>query len=185
MIIIRALVPVVRDLLGMIVFVILFFATDIYIATAGGIALIAVQTVYMRIRRHPIGALQWMSLVLVGTLGCATIAFHSPYFIMNKPTLMWAALGVVMLRREWMQPYLPPVVTENLDARRIATAGYVYAALLFVLAAMNFAVALLASQTFWAIYALAVPTATQGALFAVLYLRLRKEIAIRQRERIA
>ncbi len=183
MIFVKALVPIFRDLLAMFVFVALFFTTDIYIATAAGVSLVIAQTAYMRLRRKPIGALQWLSLVLISMFGGATILFHSPYFIMIKPTLLWLALGAVMLRRDWMAPYLPPIVTDNLEDRQIVRAGYAYAGLMFALAAMNLLMVWLTTwlttQKFWALYALIGPTAAQVVLLAMLYLRFRKQIEAR------
>jgi intracellular septation protein len=187
MIILKALVPIVRDLLGTFVFVALFFTTDIYIATAAGVSLVVGQTVYMHMRRKPIGALQWLSLVLISMFGGATIMLHSPYFIMIKPTLLWLALGAVMLRRDWMAPYLPPIVTENLEDSQIVRAGYVYAGLMFLLAAMNLIMVWLSTwlttQKVWAVYALIAPAAAQAVLLVVLYFRFRKQILARTHAR--
>jgi intracellular septation protein A len=190
MILLRALVPIARDLAGTFVFVALFFLTDIYIATGCGISLVVAQTVWSLVRKKPIGALQWLSLVLISMFGGATILFHWPYFIMVKPSILWLALGVVMLRRDWMAPYLPAIVTENLDDRLIVRAGYAYAALMFALAIVNLIVVGLAvveivSQKFWAVYALVGPTAAQGVLLVMFYFRFRKRILVRIRQRKA
>jgi intracellular septation protein len=182
----KALVPVVRDLLGTFVFVALFLATDnIYIATACGISLVVAQTIWSRLRHKPIGALHWLSLVLISTFGGATILFHSPYFIMIKPSILWLALGGVLLRRDWMAPYLPPIVTENLDEAEIVRAGYAYATLMFVLAVLNLVVLWLASTRFWAVYALLGPTVAQAVLLVVLYFCFRKQVIARIRKRQA
>ena len=191
MIVVRALVPIVRDLLGTFVFVALFLGTDnIYIATGCGISLVVAQTIWTRLRHKPIGALHWLSLVLISMFGGATILFHSPYFIMVKPTLLWLALGVVMLRRDWMAPYLPPIVTENLDDHLIVRAGYGYAALMFLLAVANVGVVALVwlgicTPKFWAVYALLAPPAAQGVLLTVFYFCFRKQISDRICEREA
>jgi intracellular septation protein A len=185
MIILRALVPIARDLAGTFVFVALFFLTDIYIATACGISLVVAQTVLSLVRGKRIGALQWLSLVLISMFGGATILFHWPYFIMVKPSILWLALGAVMLRRDWMAPYLPAIVTENLDDRLIVRAGYAYATLMFALAVMNLVVVWLASQKFWAVYALLGPTAAQLLLLVMFYFRFRKRIMVRIRQRKA
>lgn len=187
-VVVRAVVPIARDLLGTFIFVALFFATDIYIATASGVAVVVLQTLYMHLKRHPIGALHWLSLVLISMFGGATILFHWPYFIMIKPTLLWLALGVVLLRRDWMAPYLPPIVTDNLDDRLIVRAGYAYSALLFALAIANLGVVGLAwldicSQKFWAVYALVAPPVAQAALITVFYFSFRDRIAARIEER--
>jgi intracellular septation protein A len=117
--------------------------------------------------------------------GGATILFHNAHFIMVKPTLLWLALGAVMLRRDWMAPYLPPIVSENLEDRLIVRAGYAYAALMFTLAVMNLVVAFAMSQKFWSVYALVAPAAAQCALVLAFYFRFRKQITRRIEARAA
>lgn len=190
MVLLKALLPIARDLAATFVFVILFWTTDIYIATAVGMALIVSQTLWMKLKRHPIGALQWLSLALIAVFGGATILFHNQYFIMLKPSLLWLALGAVMLRREWMAPYLPPIVTDNLEESHIVQAGYAYAGLMFALAVLNTVVVRLemvdlVSAHFWAAYALIVPPLAQLVLIGVLYALFRKHIAARIRSRAA
>lgn len=185
MIVVKALIPIFRDLLATFVFVALFWTAGVYIATGVGVSLIVAQTLWMHFRGHKIGALQWLSLVLICTFGGLTILFHRPHFIMIKPSLLWAALGVVMLRRDWMEPYLPPIVTENLDHSQIIRAGYAYSALMFTLAVLNVIVVELASPNFWAAYALIGPTLAQGALLLALYFVFRKQIHERMRKRAA
>lgn len=182
----KALVPILRDLMATVVFVALFWITDnIYVATAFGITLGIGQNIWMHVRRRPVGLLQWLSLVLVTVFGGATILFHNPHFIMMKPSLLWLALGVVMLRRDWMEPYLPPLVTDNLDNHLIVRAGYAYSALMFTLAVMNVVVAFAASAKFWSVYALIGPAVAQVALLIGLYLLFRKQIDARARARAA
>jgi len=182
----KALVPIVRDLLATFVFVALFWITDnIFAATAFGMALGISQTLWSRLRGRAIGPLQWLTLVLITVFGGATILFHEPRFIMVKPTLLWLALGIVMLRRDWMAPYLPPIVTENLDDNLIVRAGFAYAALMFALAAMNLAVAYAMSAKFWSVYALIAPAVAQFALLAAFYFRFRGQITESMRARAA
>ncbi|MDE2182860.1 MAG: septation protein IspZ [Alphaproteobacteria bacterium] len=176
----RALVPILRDLLSTLVFVGLFWISgDIFLAAALGIALGISQTLWMRLAKRPIGALQWISLFLVTVFGMTTIVTRNPHFIMVKPTLVWLCVGGMMLRRDWMAPYLPPVVTENLEDRHIVRAGYAWAALMFALAVMNLLVAFMASPRFWSVYALVGPAVAQIALLAALYFKFRKQIRAR------
>jgi intracellular septation protein A len=180
----RAAVPILRDMLSTILFVALFWVTDnISLATGFGIALGLSQAIWMKWRRHPIGPLQWLSLALISVLGATTILTRNPHFVMMKPTLLWLALGAVMLRRDWMAPYLPPIVTDNLDDRLIVRAGYAWAALMFVLAAMNTLVTFVMSAKFWSVYALAAPSASFPALFAAQYLMFRKLVLARIKAR--
>jgi intracellular septation protein A len=135
------------------------------------------QTLWTRLRGRAVGPLQWLTLVLISVFGGATILFHNPHFIMVKPSLLWLALGAVMLRRDWMAPYLPPIVTENLDDRLIVRAGYAYATLMFALAVMNLIVAFGTSPKFWSVYALIGPAVAQFALLLVFYFRFRRQIS--------
>ncbi len=176
MLVVRALIPIARDLVATFVFVALFWTLGVYIATAVGVSLVVAQTLYMHLKGKKIGALQWLSLVLITSFGGATILFHNPHFIMFKPSLLWLALGVVMLRRDWMAPYLPPIVTEHLEDRHIVRAGYGYATLMFFLAVINILVVKFASPNFWAAYALIGPTLAQGLLLLIFYFRFRERI---------
>ena len=177
MLVVRALIPIARDLVATFVFVALFWTFGVYVATGVGVSLVVAQTLYMHFKGKKIGALQWLSLVLITTFGGATMLFHNPHFIMVKPSLLWLALGVVMLRRDWMAPYVPPIITEHLAERHIIRAGYAYAALMFLLAVINVVVVKVASPNFWAAYALLGPTVAQGLLLLVFYFRFRERIS--------
>jgi intracellular septation protein len=186
MVFVRALMPILRDLLSTFLFVSLFLATgNIFWATGFGIALGVAQTVWKKFGNLPIGPLQWLSLVLITVFGVTTIVTHNPHFIMIKPTLLWIALGSVMLRRDWMAPYLPPIVTDNLDDPLIVRAGYAWAALMFSLAGMNLVVAYTMSQKFWAVYALVVPDISLLVLFTAQYFMFRKLVVEKMRARAA
>ena len=180
----RAVKPIFRDLLSTILFVSLFWLTDnIFWATGFGIAFGIAQTLWMRLTGRPIGPLQWVSLVLVTVFGMTTIIKHDPFYIMMKPTMVWLAVGAVMLRRDWMAPYLPPIVTDNLDDRLIVRAGYAWALLMFVLAVMNLVVAFTMTAKFWSVYALLAPAIAQLALLTAQYFMFRKHVIERIRER--
>ena len=178
--------PILRDLLSTILFVSLFLITgNIFWATGFGIALGVAQTAWMKLSGRPIGPLQWLSLMLITVFGMTTILTHNALFIKIKPTLVWIALGAVMLRRDWMAPYLPPIVTENLDDRLIVRAGYAWAALMFALAGLNLVVAFTMTTKFWAVYALVAPMTAQFALLSAQYLMFRKLVTDKIRARAA
>ena len=171
----RAVKPIFRDLLSTILFVSLFLITgNIFWATGFGIAFGIAQTLWMKLTGRPIGPLQWLSLMLITVFGTTTIVTHNAMFIKFKPTIVWIALGAVMLRRDWMAPYLPPIVTENLDDHLIVRAGYAWAALMFALSGLNLLVAFTMTTEFWAVYALIGPAIGQLALLIAQYLMFRK-----------
>jgi intracellular septation protein len=186
MALLRALKPILRDLLATLLFVGLFWLTsNIYLAAGFGAAFGISQTLWMRLRKHSVGPLQWLSLVLITVLGVTTILTHNPHFVMMKPTLLWIALGAVMLRRDWMAPYLPPIVTDNLDDREIVRAGYAWAVLMFGLAALNLVVAFAMTAKFWSVYAVTAPAVSFVALLGTQFMMFRKHVVARMRTRAA
>ena len=92
--------------------------------------------------------MQWLALGLV--LGAATLITQDSRFIMVKPTLVHWAIGAVMLRHGWMTRYLPPIARDNLPLSVMVTFGYAWAALMFLLGALNLLVATTMSFQAWA-----------------------------------
>lgn len=158
--------PVLVDLLAAILFAVAFFASkDINIAVGVGIGVGLIQLVYHKARRQPIGPLQWLSLGLVVTLGAFTLVTHNRHFIMLKPTLLDLAAGAFMATRDWLTPYLPQMVRENVNRRTIARAEYGWAGLMFCFALANAIIAFTANFRDWLIYATFIPALIIVALF--------------------
>ncbi len=128
------------DLFSTLLFAGLYWVTgSVFVAT--GLALVAgvAQMAWLKLRGAPIDAMQWMSLTLVLVFGGASLITHDPHFIMFKPTLIYAAVGVVMLRWPgWIVRYQPPVALRW--SRDVAMRfGYVWAGLMFGTGALNLA----------------------------------------------
>ena len=164
------------DMVPMAVFLTVVLATrNILAATAIGMAAGVGQLIWTLARRQPIGAIQWASLGLVALLGGATLLTRDPRFIMLKPTAAHLFLGAVMLRPGWMERYAPAEVRDV--ARPMLTAfGFVWAALMFVTAALNLAVMLLADPMSWAKFNLIFPPGSMIALFAIQNLVMRRRL---------
>lgn len=138
------------DFLSAIVFLVLYALTDnLYLATGVAIAISIAQIAIAKLRGERVDAMQWLVLFLVVVLGVATLIANDSRFIMLKPTLIHAAVGVVMLRPGWMGRYLPPIAVENLSQRFIVVAGYCWSAWMFTLALANLVVALNFSFEVW------------------------------------
>jgi intracellular septation protein A len=138
------------DFLSAIVFLILYAATEnLWLATGLAVAVSIAQIVLARMRGERVDAMQWLVLFLVLVLGGATLLANDSRFIMVKPSLTHAAIGLVMLRPGWMGRYLPPIAVENLSQRFIVGAGYCWAAWMFALAAANLVVAMNFSFQVW------------------------------------
>ena len=118
-------------------------------------------------RRRTIGTMQWLSVVLVLASGTATFFTRDPRFVMLKPTVIYCIVGVVMMKRGWMNRYLPPRAESVKD---LATAfGYAWAGLMFFSAALNIGLALSLDAKLWAAIMSAWGIASKIALFLVQY----------------
>ncbi|MGC2177383.1 MAG: septation protein IspZ, partial [Bradyrhizobium sp.] len=83
--------------------------------------------------------------------GTATLLTNDPRFVMIKPIIIYCVVGIVMLKRGWMNRYLPPVAIELIPD--VATIfGYAWAGLMFLSAALNLIVALNYSVTTWSAF---------------------------------
>jgi len=170
----RAFRPIALDLLASIVFVLTLWATNnVVLATVVGIASGVARFVWMKLRGLPVGPLQYVSVLLVIGSGAATIYTNDVHFMQIKSSLVAAAVAVVMLTTNWMAPYLPPIVTENLEPRIVRWASLGWGALILGLAVANAVVALRYSIAVWTAYTAVVPAAVQIAGFAVQFLAFR------------
>lgn len=176
---VSALFPIIRDFLSTIIFVLLIWLTaDMVLATWVGVSTGVVQTLWMLFRKKHIGALQWLSIALVMTLGTTTIITHNGFFFKLKSSIIAIALAVATLRYEWMEPYLPQAIRENLDRKTIMHASHAWAILLLAIAFANVVVADLCSDRMWAGFIIIVPTIGYCVLFALQYRKFRRRIAI-------
>lgn len=171
------------DLASTLVFVALFAVThSLYVATGLAIALGVAQIAWLKARRETIDAMQWMSLGLVVVFGGASLATHDPRFVMFKPSLIYCAIGAVMLKRGWMNRYMSERVLA-LSADLAVVFGYVWAGLMFATAGANLYVALNFDPKTWAWFVGVVPLASKIALFAIQYLTMRVIVRGRGRAR--
>lgn len=165
------------DLLPTLVFAALIaLKVDVVVATVASMAVSVGQIALQVMLRRPVAPLQWASLGLVVTFGAAGVLTHDPRFLMAKPTLVYATVGAVMLKRGWMLRYLPPAAVEHGRPAQIVF-GYVWAALMFATAAANLVIAT-AFPALWPAFLASVPTASKIVLFAVQFVTVR-HIAIR------
>lgn len=165
------------DLLPTLVFAILVaLKVDVVMATAASIAVGVAQIAVMKATKRDISPLQWASLVLVLVFGTAAILAHDARFLMAKPTIVYAIVGVVMLQKGWMLRYLSPVAGDHGKGPMIAF-GYVWAGLMFVTAAANLVTAILFPAV-WPAFLAIFPLVSKIALFAVQFVTVR-HLAIR------
>ena len=157
-----------QDLASTILFLVLYLLTDnLFMSIGIGMALGVAQILWALARRQTIGSMQWLSVVLIVASGTATFFTHDPRFVMIKPSVVYAIVGIVMLKRGWMNRYLPPRAEGVKD---VATAfGYAWAGLMFFSAALNIGLALSLDAKVWAATMSAWGIASKIALFLVQY----------------
>ena len=170
-----------EDLLSTVFFMVLLGLThDVALATGAAIAIGIGQVALCWIRRRPIDAMQWLSLGLVVVMGGASLLTRDPRFVMVKPTLVLTAVGVVMLKKGWMNRYLPSVVTDNAPEMGLIF-GYVWAGMMFATAGLNLAVAFGTDPRTWALVMSTVPLASKVALFLIQFATMRVLVGRRVR----
>ena len=156
------------DLASTILFLVVYLATDnLYAAVGLGMALGVAQIGWQLARRQPIGSLQLLGVVLILASGTATFFTRDPTFVMLKPSVIYAIVGAVMLKRGWMNRYLPERARPVADVA--TTFGYVWAALMFASAALNIALALSLDAKTWAAAMSAWGLFSKIGLFLVQY----------------
>jgi intracellular septation protein len=178
------------DMASTLFFLALFFLTHNTLLSVGlGIALGVAQIGFQLIRRKPVATMEWLSLFLIVAAGLATLVTDDPRFVLIKPSVFYAIVGVVMLKPGWLNRYLPDIVKQVTSD--VATAvGYYWAALMFVSAGVNAYVALTRSLAEWAvfmpIYGIVSKVIVFGTGFAIIRFMTRRRVhALPETERNA
>jgi intracellular septation protein A len=139
------------DLASTFVFLVLYLLThNTVLSVSVGVALGLAQIGIQLVRRKPIDTMEWLSLFLVVTAGAATLLTNDPRFLLFKPSVIYAIIGVVMLKPGWLNRYLPEIA-QTIVPDVATTVGFVWAGLMFVSAAVNAFVALACSLETWAL----------------------------------
>ncbi|MCP1831194.1 intracellular septation protein A [Bradyrhizobium sp. USDA 4532] len=139
------------DLASALVFLVLFLLThNTALAVSLGIAFGVVQIGVQMVRGKRIDTMEWLSLFLVVAAGSATLLTHDPRFVLFKPSVIYAIVGVVMLKPGWLNRYLPEIAQKVVPDVAVKV-GYAWAALMFISAAVNAIVALTCEITTWAV----------------------------------
>jgi intracellular septation protein len=138
------------DLASTLFFLALYLLThNTIVSVSLSMALGLVQIGARFAHRKPIGAVGWLSLVLIIAAGTTTLLTNDPRFMLFKPSVLYAIAGFVMLKPGWMHRYMP-AIARALVADVAVAYGFVWAGLMFVSAAVNAFVALTCSITTWA-----------------------------------
>jgi intracellular septation protein len=161
------------DMAATLFFLALYLLThNVALSVVLGMALGAGQIGWQLARRKSIDTMQWMSLFLVLGAGTVTLITHDPRFVMIKPSVIYIIVGIVMLKRGWINRYLPPVAIELVPDLAVIL-GYVWSGLMFFSAALNVAVALNFSVMTWSVTMAVYGIASKVTLLLLGYTALR------------
>ncbi|WP_425228995.1 septation protein IspZ [Sphingomonas sp.] len=171
--------PVVEDLAGTATFYLLFLATgSAPLAAAVGLGIGLMQIAVHLRRRTPVPALLAVGVVLTVALGAVTLVTADPRFLLVKPSIVYAAVGLTMLPRGWVRRYVPPIALPLLPARTFDLVGWGWAALILGTALLNLVlVAMLPpvrAAAAFVLWGVASKLALFGGQYALLYPRARR-----------
>jgi len=85
------------DLFPILLFFISFKLAGIYVATAAAIGATVLQIAWTKYRHGKVDKMLWVSLVIVGVFGGATLLLHDESFIKWKPTVLYWVFSVILL----------------------------------------------------------------------------------------
>jgi intracellular septation protein len=169
------------DMAATLFFLVLYLLThNIPLSVVLGMALGIARIGWQLARKEPIDTMQWMSLFLVLGAGTVTLITDDPRFIMVKPSVIYVIVGVVMLKRGWMNRYLPPIAIERLSDIAIIC-GYAWSGLMFFSAALNLIVALNFSVVTWSVTMSIYGIVSKAVMFLICYTVMRAVGVARRR----
>jgi intracellular septation protein len=85
------------DMFPVILFFIAYKMGDIFVATGVAIAASIGQILWLKMRRHPVENMQWVSLGIIVVFGGMTLLLHDETFIKWKPTVLYALFAGALL----------------------------------------------------------------------------------------
>ena len=169
------------DMAATLFFLVLYLLThNIPLSVVLGMALGTAQIGWQFARKQPIDTMQWMSLFLVLGAGTVTLITDDPRFIMVKPSVIYVVVGIVMLKRGWMNRYLPPIAIEMVPDIAVIV-GYAWSGLMFFSAALNLIVALNFSVVTWSVTMSVYGVVSKAVMFLIGYAVMRTVGVARRR----
>lgn len=170
------------DMAATLFFLVLYLLThNVTLSVVLGMVLGIAQIGWQFARRKPIDTMQWMSLFLVLGAGTVTLITEDPRFVMIKPSVIYIVVGIVMLKRGWMNRYLPPIAIELVPDIAIIV-GYAWSGLMFFSAALNVVVALNFDVATWSAAMSIYGIVSKAVMFLIGYAVMR---SIGRRRRLA
>ncbi|TYL90185.1 intracellular septation protein [Bradyrhizobium rifense] len=172
------------DMAATLFFLVLYLLThNVTLSVVLGMVLGMAQIGWQFARRKPIDTMQWMSLFLVLGAGTVTLLTNDPRFMMIKPSVIYIIVGVVMLKRGWMNRYLPPIAIELVPDIAVIV-GYAWSGLMFFSAALNVIVALNVDVGTWSMTMSVYGIVSKVLMFLIGYTAMRT-IGVARKRRLA
>jgi len=172
------------DMAATLFFLVLYLLThNVPLSVVLGMVLGIAQIGWQFARRKPVDTMQWMSLFLVLGAGTVTLLTNDPRFVMIKPSVIYVIVGVVMLKRGWMNRYLPPIAIERVPDVAVVL-GYVWSGLMFFSAVLNVIVALNFDVVTWSATMSIYGIVSKALMFLAGYVAMRS-IGVARRRRLA
>src|SRR5262249_18291896 len=100
--------------------------------------------------------------------GSAALLTNDPRFVLFKPSVIYAIVGVVMLKPGWINRYLPPIAKALVPDVAVVV-GFLWSALMFASPAVNVVLALNYDVVTWAWFMPLYGLASKIALFLISY----------------
>ena len=169
------------DMAATLFFLVLYLLThNVSLSVVLGMGLGVAQIGWQLARKKPIDTMQWMSLFLVLGAGTVTLLTHDPRFMMVKPSVIYLIVGIVMLKRGWMNRYLPPIAMELVPDIAVMV-GYAWSGLMFFSAALNLIVAFNVSVVTWSVTMSIYGIVSKTVMFLIGYAVMRTVGVTRRR----
>jgi intracellular septation protein A len=166
-----AIRPLAWDFLSTIIFATLVaLHVDVRVATALALGAGLAQVLGMKALGRRIELLQWAGLGLTLVFGTLSLVTHDARFVMAKPSFIYTAIAVVMLKRGWMLRYLPAVARGH-GADLMIGWGYAWSGLMALTAVLNLVVAVGFTRE-WPAFMAVWPLASKLGLFGIQYVHV-------------
>jgi intracellular septation protein len=171
------------DMAATLFFLVLYLLThNVPLSVVLGMGLGIAQIGWQLARKKPIDTMQWMSLFLVLGAGTVTLITNDPRFIMVKPSVIYLIVGIMMLRRGWINRYLPPIALEIVPDIAVMV-GYAWSGLMFFSAVLNLVLALNVSVATWSVTMSIYGIVSKAVMFLIGYAVMRT-VGRRRRRRL-
>lgn len=106
------------ELLPLILFFVAFKVWGIYVATGVAIATAALQIIWCWIQKKPITNMQWIALILLTTLGSASILLQDEMYIKWKPTAVYWAFALAFFATSFTaKPLIERLLGEKIKLK--------------------------------------------------------------------